>query len=1363
MNRKYILTIALLVVFIDGFCQTSKIQLKNFSTFNGLSQSSVIAIHQDTFGQMWFGTRDGLNKYDGTNFTVFRNNPSDSLSISNNDILSIEEDAKGNIWVGTYNGLNCFNPISNTFKQYFHANNKHTINNNTIWCVKEIENEIWVGTSNGLSIINKDKNKVLNVLSSSSVENSLTDNYVLSILHLKNGNIFIGTAKGICKLIDRKNDKFNFQQIALNNTTESFFVQDIVEDVKGNLWVGTKSNGLLYYNTTLNKFTSYLTKIKDVDVRSLTIDKNGTLWVGTYSGVCTIDKSGTVQTVTSKHHESLDLVKIKSIFTDKKGSVWIGTYYKGVNFWDISNVNFSNINEDSGEMALGFDVISSIEKEGENIYFGTEGGGITIINTKNNNASYINTDNATGLTSDNVKSLCLTNNELLWIGTFTGGISVYNIKTQKFENHRISKTLQELLKQAGVYSIKKGENNYLWLGTFGKGLIKYNTKSKLFEEVGIQNNSDNTLSNKRVRTILIDKNNNIWVGTQSGLNLLKVSKSNKNNYNLIHFFFDKEVVSGDDIFSVFEDSKGKIWVGTKAKGVFLFNGKSFDKVNINDENSNIISIHAIEEDSENNFWLSSNQGIIQYNPSTKKTIIYDQKDGLASNEFNDNASLKAANDRFYFGGPAGFSFFDAKKIAVNTYSPQVLLTNFFVKNELVNVSDSQNILNKTINYTKSLILSYDKANFSINFSIPNFVNSNNNQYAYRLVGLQNEWVTTTNTEANYTIQNAGTYIFEVKGANNDGIWNSIPTTLKIIVKPAPWKSGWAFALYTLLILLSLYGLAWIMKSKAKLKHELELEHIETKRSEEINNSKLQFFTNISHEFRTPLTLILGPLQQILSNYNGSNSMHKKLLVIEGSANHLLQLINRLMDFRKLENNQYTLETAEGNIVKFLHEIFLSFSEFAKDSGYTYTFNSTDDEILVYYDRYKLERVFYNLISNAFRYTPEGGIINFNVFKHNDEICIEVEDTGVGIADEYIDKIFDRFFEIAIHNHPQKSYNKGTGIGLSIAKNIVKLHKGTINVKNKKTKGVIFKVTLPLGKEHLSENEILNNFKISDDVTQYTSQLSVPEIVIDGDVSDFEINQEKFTILLVEDNKPLRSFMKNLLKKEYNILEAENGKIAMKKALKFVPDLIISDVIMPEMVGTELCAAIKENLKTSHIPVILLTSRTSLIYKVEGLESGADDYISKPFNLKEFKLRIKNLLDSTQRLKNKFSSQDTLTPSEITVSSLDEELLKKAFKIVENNISNELFDIPLFCEELGVSRTLLFTKIKAWTNFTPNEFIQEFRLKRAAQLLEQNKINVSQVCFKVGFKNPKYFSKCFQKKYGLTPTQYTNKFTNQILE
>ena len=1352
--------IALLVIlFISGniFSQ-NKYRLKNISTTDGLSQSSVIAIHQDKFGQMWFGTRDGLNKYDGSKFTVFRNDVTNKHSISNNDILSIEEDKTGKIWVGTYNGLNCYDPVKNTFTRYLHTKNNHTISSNAIWSIKEIGSEMWFGTSKGLTVYNKNSKLFSSVFHSDTDNTTVPSNNIITILKTKKGEIWIGTTKGLCQLVSRKNGKLSFKNYPLNNT-DLLNVQAITEDASGNLWIGTKNKGLLKFDKTSNAFVSFLPNDKyreiNTDIRSLAIDNQGSLWIGAYDGIYILGKDNSIQKINNSNNSN-GIDKVKSVFMDRKGSVWIGCYYKGVNIWDISNVNFSNYNQNSKKIPMSFDVVSSIiADKNQNIYFGTEGGGITIYNKNTEATSYINSKSGQTVKND-IKSMCLSDN-ILWIGTFLKGLSAYNTITKRIEDDRIAPELNTLLKESGVYSIKAEGNDILWIGTFGKGLIRYNKLSKTFETIENDNTKANYLTNTIVRTILVDQKKGIWVGTQNGLNYIPLHNFNANKYTVQHYFFDSASLSGDDILTLFQDSQKKIWVGTKAKGLHYFDGKKFNKINLKVGNTVITSIHSILEDDDKNLWISTNQGIIKYSTALKTVVIYDQKDGLASNEFNDNAALKLDSNKFYFGSPSGATYFDAKKISLNRYAPQVLITNLKIKNETIHPNDSIGILEKSIGYTKTITLDYDKANFSIDFAIPNYIRSKNNQYSYRLVGLENNWTTTKSTEAIFAIQNPGTYTFEVRGANNDGVWNKVPTTLTVVVKPAPWRSIWAFLFYGIVIGLGLYGLIWIMKSKARLKQKLELEYLETKRIEENNLAKLDFFTNISHEFRTPLTLILGPLQQILASYNGTNEMYKKLLVIEGSANHLLGLINRLMDFRKLENHQVTLESAEGNIVKFTKEIFLSFIEYAKDGGYTYTFESTDEEIPVYFDRYKLERVFYNLISNAFRYTPKDGNIHLKISHDNEHLFIAIEDSGVGIAAEHIDKIFDLFFEVPMHNNVQKNYNKGTGIGLSIVKNIVKLHKGDIDVTNKETEGVIFKVTLPLGRAHLLDNEIITDFKISDDIDQYTAQLDTAEITEPEDIDDFVVDDKKQTILIVEDHKVLRSFMKNLLKEDYNIIEAENGKVAFEKALQHLPNLIISDVIMPEMVGTELCSKIKENLKTSHIPVILLTSRTSLVYKFEGLESGADDYISKPFNLTEFKLRVKNLLISNERLKNKFTSEDNFIPSEITVSSLDEELLKKAFRIVEENISNEQFDIPLFCTELGVSRTMLFLKIKAWTNYTPNEFIHEIRLKRAAQLLEQNKLTVSEISYKVGFNNPKYFSKCFQKKYGETPTQFADKF------
>lgn len=1356
-KMRYLTILIFLLLVQINFAQNEPISFRKFSTNDGLSQSSVITINQDHLGQMWFGTRDGLNRYDGTKFHVFRSIPEDSTTLSNNDILAIDEDKSGNIWVGTYYGLNCYNPKKNMFKRYFHGSN-NSIPNNTIWCIKVLKNnKVWIGTSAGLAIYNPTTQSFENK-EVSGLTSYLKDRLILSIHEAENGDIWLGTSNGVYMLKNKGNNNY-----VLNNIKPSLFVQDIEEDEDGNIWIATKYHSLFKFNYKKSAISNYNNSYGNIihsDVRSITTDNYNRIWVGTYDGIRVINQNQDIEKVVNNPYDqnSLSRNTIKSVFKDCKGSIWVGAYYGGINLWDITNSNFSNFSQNTGKSTLSYNVVSSIQKDAHDLlFFGTEGGGITCYNSKNQISTYINKTTTPKLSSNNIKSLLLSNDQL-WIGTFMTGVQVYNLKTKSIQENAIATQLNKFLDGTGVYAIKKESDSIMWIGSFGKGLIRYNTQKKTFTTLQRNLSNPDLLLGNSIRTLLISKSNELWIGTDRGINKINLNNFTASNPKIDHYLFNPIQEKGEDILTIFEDSAHTIWIGTKYKGLHSYKNGKITTIPIQYLQNHITTIHGILEDTNHTLWLSSNQGIIAYNQTENSFTLYDQKDGLISNEFNDNAGLFFQN-KIYFGGPAGVSSFNPESIAKNEYSPQVILTGFDVQNKPVDFSKPNDILNQNITYTKEITLSYNKANFTIHYAMPNFINTSNNIYKYRLKGLDDQWNITDKTEINYIIQNSGTYMFEVLGANNDEVWNTTPTTLAIYVKPAPWYSLPAFIGYFVVCIIIIYIILRIKQSKVQLKQKLAFEKMESENTRKINQAKLEFFTNISHEFRTPLTLIIGPLQQLLKDYKGSHAMYKKLLVIESSANHLLQLINRLMEFRKLENKQVKLEAAEGNIVKFLKEIYLSFTDYANDGNYTYIFESNEDVIKVYYDRVKLESVFYNLISNAFRYTPKAGTIKLIITKTDSTIDIKVEDSGIGIPNDQITNIFDRFFEVDT-NRKKKNYEQGSGIGLSIAKNIVNLHKGNITAQNKAVQnGTIFTVSLPLGNAHLTKEDIIEDFKFSDDIAQYTSQLKEQKTVIDDVLEKLTTDTDKITILIVEDNEPLRTFIKNLLLPNYNVIEAENGKIAFDAAIKYSPDLIISDVIMPEMVGTELCAAIKKDIRTSHIPVILLTSRSSMIYKYEGLESGANDYISKPFDITEFSLRIINLLESTQRLKTRFT-ENTFVPTDITLSSVDEKLLKKALQIVEDNIANEQFDIPTFSEELGVSRTMLFTKVKAWTNYTPNEFIQEMRMKRAAQLLEQGKATVSQITYMVGFKNPKYFTKCFHKRYGQTPTEYANKFFDQ---
>ena len=861
----------------------------------------------------------------------------------------------------------------------------------------------------------------------------------------------------------------------------------------------------------------------------------------------------------------------------------------------------------------------------------------------------------------------------------------------------------------------------------------------------------------QIRALHIDQQHNLWIGTQNGLNRIRNINLSE-HYDVDRYFFNEEQASGDNILAIFEDQNGRIYVSTKGDGVHYLKDNKFERLKLELFDIKINTVFGITEDTNGKIWMSCNKGVICYDRANEKTTLYNQSNGISGNEFSNNACIKSKEGGLYFGGPSGVFFLDPETIQQNRYSPQVLLTALKSQGKIVVPSEKSSILKQSISYVDEITLKHNQESFSIRFAMPNFINAANNKYAYRLVELNEAWQYSDRPEVNYTIQKPGTYTFEVKGANNHNIWNPTPTTLKIHLKPAPWKSPWALALYILAISLALLGINHINKTKTALKHKLELEHLETLQLEKNNQSKLEFFTNISHEFRTPLALIIAPLQQLIANYQGSNKMYKQLLVIERNADQLLKLINQLMDFRKFENKHSNLQAAKGNLVKFLKEIHLSFDEFAKLGNYTYTFKTDAKKITIYFDRFKLERVFYNLISNAFKYTPDGGEITVCISETETDAIIEVTDNGNGIDPAFVTKVFERFYEVAGDKDYQKQFNQGSGIGLSIAKKAVDLHQGRITLESKKGDGTTFRVQLKKGKKHLTNESIIKNFKISDDVEQYKIQLSGNDVYQELDYDQLISEEDKPLILIAEDNDELRKFIANLLKQQYRVEQASDGEAAFKKALQKSPDLIISDVIMPKMEGTALCSKIKNDIRTSHIPFILLTSRTSLIYKFDGLESGADAYLNKPFNVKEFLLTIKNLLLTRVRLKEKFDSNMGIS-DDFTVTSIDEELFKKSIKIVEENISNNSFDIPFFSSELGVSRTMLFTKVKGWTNLTPNEFIHSIRMKRASQLLELGQINVSEVCYKVGFRNPKYFTKCFKKHFNQTPSEYASKFYN----
>ncbi|OHX64530.1 hybrid sensor histidine kinase/response regulator transcription factor [Flammeovirga pacifica] len=1337
-----------------------RLQYKYLNTKHGLSQSNAITLIEDNQGMIWIGTRDGLNRYDGKKIEIFRNDPKDSNSLSNSDILDLALDPQHGLWIGTYYGLNYYNIHQKKFTRYLSGtSDSDNISNNTVRSVTTLPNgNILVGTRDGLNVLDVKTGKFSKFFHRDNDLHSIPDNHIFKVFVDAQQKIWVGTAKGLCIMRPIQNG-YTFEQVELLNGKE-VYVQEILEDKDHNIWVGTLGDGLIKIGSnykTLRHYKKENSTFSNNNVRALAFDQHDRLWVGTYNGLDILEPSGELITSYSSFYNTNALSgnKVKSLLCSKDGTIWIGTYYGGVNIWNEGNFNFSFINQKTTNNRFTHNVISSIEELKGKLYFGTEGGGIIIWDKQKDQFTTYNTQTSS-LKSDITKSLKVdTIRDELWVCTLDQGISIFDVKKSRF-THFIND--KNGLSHNAVYDVIQWDKDRFWIATFGGGLNLYNRSKNKVEQVFTPKNSQ--LSDEMIRTMLLDKDKNLWLGTQNGLTYLALDKKTNQVLQTKQYFFDAKKGISADIIEIFQSGSGDIYVGTRVYGLQKLSNDRFHEIDLFSElSSSSQYIHAIEEDEKGILWISSNNGIMRYDPLTNQKKIYQESDGLISKGFNNKASKLGSDGLMYFGGPNGITTFNPKSILENDYAPEVQLMNIWVNNQMILPNDSTQILNQAIGETKQIELAHDQSNFTLDFAFTNYINSEKNKFIYRIKGLDNQWKQTGNSKANFTIQQAGNYEFQIKGVNSDGVESTQLKVLKIKVHPAPWFSMWAIILYVILLVIISLGIYLVMKRQTSLQYELELNHKINLQQQEINRSKLQFFTNISHEFRTPLTLILGTLEQVIAEYKGSNTVFKRLSIIQSNTQQLMKLINQLMDFRKMENDKLVLEVVEDDLVQFSKTIFQSFQSLASEGGYDYEFKCDKEHIDLYFDPHKLERVFYNLLSNAFKYTPSKGKVSFSITEHQEKVFIVVEDTGKGIPNEYKTKIFERFYQVS-EELRKNQQNYGTGLGLAISKSIVELHQGELTVTSEEDKGSSFAIVLHKGIDHLQDQNI--TFKnTSSYAFENKNQEGIAQKGTEVKLKQLVNDKDKSTVLVVEDNTQVRDFIVELLLEEYNVIEAENGEVGLKKTLDHHPDLIISDVMMPVMDGITFCKQVKTDIHTSHIPVILLTARTADQFKYEGLEMGADDYMSKPVSIAELKLKVRNLLKFVDSLKNKFKDEGLVRPSEMTISSVDEELLEKAIEIMNENIGNQFFNVEQYAEDLGLGRTMLFTKIKKWTGLTPNEFILAMRMKQAAQLIELNKINISQVCYKVGFKDPKYFSKSFKKYHGCTPSVYSKKFRENI--
>lgn len=1326
---------------------TSSVKFKNISVEDGLSQSTVFCILQDREGFMWFGTRGGgLNKYDGYDFTVFKNDPSDSTSLSNNEVISLFEDADGQLWVGTRKGgLNKFDKATETFQQFVHSDNRGSIAGNTVNAIfQDSQKRLWFGTSSGIELFAE------GVFLHNQIPNIGNKN-ITSIDEDSEGNLYISDKTGLY-IWNRSSNLTKYYQ---NNDVASDAVRSnysvpVVVDKDNRVWLGS-SNGLKVLNeeNEIESFESFynISFGPKSETREIHEDADGNIWVGTIQGLYKFDYNRKTLDFFKKDensNESLGHNSIYSIYQDRSGSVWVGTWGGGVSMlsdklWKFDHYKHFGYNDKS----LSNNVVSSFEEDYRGLWIGTEVGGLNF--KPKNKSDFIiyraNERNSKALSSDHVKTLFHDSRGRLWVGTFGKGLNLFNKNTGAF---------QHFLDDEKIFTLAEGPNGNLWVGTLN-GLYRFNYDKNQIKYFTNIPNDETSLSHSFVDVLYLARNNVLWVGTKEA-GLMRYNPSTENFERFKNIPNDSTSLSSNYIISLSEDSEGKLLIGTN-NGLNIYNPAQNNFINVKIEGLPDLNINGVLSDDSNNYWISTNKGISKYSP-LEGIINYDLKDGLQSNEFNRSSYFKGNGGKFYFGGINGFNVFHPDSILMNTNIPPIVITDFKISNMSARAGAENSPLTKAISETEEIVLDYNESDFSFDFVALNYISPEKNKYAYRLLGYNNKWIYSgTNRTATYTNIPSGEYVFEVKGANNDNKWNETGVSIKIRIKPPIWKTPLAYIIYTITLLLLLALFRRITAKGIEQKNIIKNERQEKERIEELNQLKLRFFTNISHEFRTPLTLISGPLSKI-STYQTDNEEQKYLLrIVQNNVKRLLLLVNELMDFRKAENEKYNLRVSNTNLVGFLEHIIDCFSENALENSIVISFNnSIDANEEIWFDQGILDKVIFNLLSNAIKHTPKDKAISVSLEKQGAEALITIKDSGIGIAQEDLEKIFDRFYQIE-KDGQASSY--GTGIGLAFVKRLIQVHRGRISVESEVGKGTSFLISIPIEKEAYSENELVDSKK--HDVlkaTQHPVVLSTPTVPLENE------GKGRSKLLIVEDNDELRGFLTSHFN-QYKLLVAANGKEGLELAKKEIPDIIISDIMMPEMDGLEMCTKLRSYFATSHIPIVLLTAKSEMSQKIEGLDMGADAYIEKPFDIGFLDATISSILKQRRAIRQKFSNEPDIDLDSLALNVHETKFVEKVNSYITQNISNPDLSVEMLALELGLSRSQLFRKIRSVFETTPSEIIRIERLKYSKKVLLELNFNINEVADHVGFKSTPYFITSFKKYYGITPKEYLTRELNKI--
>jgi ligand-binding sensor domain-containing protein/signal transduction histidine kinase/DNA-binding response OmpR family regulator len=1298
---------------------------KHYLVENGLSNNSVSCSLQDKNGFLWFGTINGLNRFDGYSFKVFRHNGEDSSSIGSNFIRCLFEDQQGCLWIGTNKGIYLYNSHYEKFS-LFQKGNLGDITD----LKQDKEGTLWMISNLNLFSYNQQTGNMKSYALDSMAGT------VTSIAITTNNTIWVSTTSGLLKKYIPQDDIFKTCGILIQaNTKKPLNIQKIFPLKNGNLLVGTLTRGVKLYDVVKGQFQDIVSENPDkigIFAREFIELTENEYWIGTETGIYIYDAISRTTLRLDKEYDNHYSISDNVIFTfckDREGGLWVGTFFGGLNYYPKPFTTFQKYFPEYRNPSISGNAIHEICKDHYgNLWVGTEDGGLNKMDLSLNTfVTYKPTGAKTSIAYHNIHGL-LADGDSLWVGTFMHGLDIMNIKTGKVVRHFSAGPGIHDLKNDFIVTIYKTRSGDILIGTW-KGLFRYNRQSDNFSPLPFFQGP--------IQSLWEDEQATLWVCTQ-GRGVLYYNPIKKTSGSLQYDANDSNSLCDNHVNGVMEDSKNNLWFATEG-GLCKYekNKKLFTRYTTkNGMPDNLI--FRILEDDKNNLFVSTSRGLVSLNPTNGDIRTYTRSDGLLSDQFNYNSAYKDEDGRMFFGSVKGLISFKPDEFIKNARIPPVYITGFQVNNSELAVNSKGSPLKESIIYTKHISLTYDQSTFSIDFAALSYTVPEMNEYSYKMESLDKDWTfLKNNRKVYYTKLPPGDYKFKVKGSNSSGIWNNNEASLDITIYPPYWQSIWAYLLYTSIVLAISYAIIKGYLNRIVEKNRRRFEMLEIEKEREIYHSKIEFFTNIAHEIRTPLTLIKMPLDKLMKKLNNNSEIKYNLKTMEKNTNRLIDLTNQLLDFRKTEMDKFSLNFVKTDITELLEETYGVFKVAAEQKDIIFKLEVPGIALQAYVDPEALKKILSNLFNNAIKYADSRVHIRLQNFNSEDTFFkITFKNDGYIIPYDLKEKIFKPFYRI---NETEKQ--SGTGIGLPLSRSLTELHKGLLDLIKSEDGMNIFILSLPIHQE--------KEFRLHADETELKSETELVQ-----DIEDSR-NSSKREILLVEDNKEILEFICNELSSEYQVRKSLNGIEALEVIKEGNVQLVISDIMMPVMDGLELCKRIKTNLEYSHIPIILLTAKNSLHAKIEGLEVGADAYIEKPFAFEHLNAQISNLLLNRNKIKEYFVSSPLTHLKTIGYTKTDRNFLEKLKQVIDENLTNIDIDVEQLSKIMNMSRPTFYRKIKALSNLTPNELIHIARLKKAAELLSEGNYKVYEVANMVGYSLQTNFARDFHKQFGMSPSEYIN--------